>query len=127
MPIDIFHEIDIPVVTIIWQYTGLGTPEMEQRVTTYSQYALSTSVTGIRDIGAQTLNGISVQRVFVQPDVNLDLATRSSLRQSYPRSDAPGDPGARCRPVRRVERGHLDRIVGAQRTEPVSEARGRNQ
>ena len=34
MPIDIFPEIDIPVVTIIWQYTGLSTPEMEQRVTT---------------------------------------------------------------------------------------------
>jgi multidrug efflux pump subunit AcrB len=74
MPTDIFPEIDIPVVTIIWQYTGLSTPEMEQRVTTYSQYALSSSVNGIRDIEAQTLNGISVQKVFFQPDVNLDLA-----------------------------------------------------
>src|SRR6201993_849179 len=35
MPTDIFPEIDIPVVTVIWQYTGLDTPEMEQRVTTY--------------------------------------------------------------------------------------------
>jgi multidrug efflux pump subunit AcrB len=74
MPIDIFPEIDIPVVTIIWQYTGLSTPEMEQRVTTYSQYALSSNVTGIRDIEAQTINGISVQKVFFQPDVSLDLA-----------------------------------------------------
>src|SRR5229473_7289147 len=74
MPTDIFPEIDIPVVTVIWQYTGLSTPEMEQRVTTYGQYALSTSVNGIRDIEAQTINGISVQRVFFQPDVNLDLA-----------------------------------------------------
>jgi multidrug efflux pump subunit AcrB len=74
MPTDIFPEIDIPVVTIVWQYTGLSTPEMEQRVTTYSQYALSSSVNGIRDIEAQTLNGISVQKVFFQPDVNLDLA-----------------------------------------------------
>ena len=49
MPTDIFPEIDIPVVTIIWQYTGLSTPEMEQRVTTYSEYALSSSVNGIRD------------------------------------------------------------------------------
>ena len=39
MPTDIFPEINIPVVTIVWQYTGLSTPEMEQRVTTYSQYA----------------------------------------------------------------------------------------
>src|SRR3984957_2374802 len=74
MPTDIFPEIDIPVVTIVWQYTGLSTPEMEQRVTTYSQFALSSSVNGIRDIEAQTLNGISVQKVFFQPDVNLDLA-----------------------------------------------------
>ena len=74
MPTDIFPEINIPVVTIIWQYTGLSTPEMEQRVTTYGQYVLSSSVTGIRDIEAQTINGISVQKVFFQPDVNLDLA-----------------------------------------------------
>ena len=37
MPADIFPEINIPVVTVIWQYTALSTPEMEQRVTTYSQ------------------------------------------------------------------------------------------
>jgi multidrug efflux pump subunit AcrB len=74
MPTDIFPEINIPVVTIIWQYTGLSTPEMEQRVTTYSEYSLSSSVNGIQDIEAQTLNGISVQKVFFQPDVNLDLA-----------------------------------------------------
>src|SRR5262249_21400634 len=74
MPTDIFPEINIPVVTIIWQYTGLSTPEMEQRVTTYSEYALSASVNGIRDIEAQTLNGISVQKDFFQPDVSLDLA-----------------------------------------------------
>jgi multidrug efflux pump subunit AcrB len=74
MPKDIFPQIDIPVVTVIWQYTGLRTQEMEQRVTTYSEYALSSSVNGIRDIEAQTLNGVSVQKVFFQPDVNLDLA-----------------------------------------------------
>jgi multidrug efflux pump subunit AcrB len=74
MPTDIFPEIRIPVVTVIWQYTGLSTPEMEQRVTTYSQYSISSNVTGIRNIEAQTLNGISVQKIYFQPDVNLDLA-----------------------------------------------------
>jgi multidrug efflux pump subunit AcrB len=74
MPTDIFPEINIPVVTVIWQYTGLSTPEMEQRVTTYSEYSLSSSVNGISDIEAQTLSGISVQKIFFQPDVNLDLA-----------------------------------------------------
>src|ERR1700726_136782 len=74
MPEDIFPEIDIPVVTVIWQYTGLSTPEMEQRVTTYSEYAMSTNVGGIKDMEAQTLDGISVQKIYFQPDVNLDLA-----------------------------------------------------
>jgi len=74
MPTDIFPEIDIPVVSVIWQYTGLDTTEMEQRVTTYSQYAISSNVNGIRDIEAETVNGISVQKIYFQPDVNLDLA-----------------------------------------------------
>jgi multidrug efflux pump subunit AcrB len=74
MPTDIFPEINIPVVTVIWQYTGLSTPEMEQRVTTYSQYSISSNVSGIKDIEAQTLNGVSVQKLYFQPDVDIDLA-----------------------------------------------------
>jgi multidrug efflux pump subunit AcrB len=74
MPADIFPEINIPVVSVIWQYTGLSTPEMEQRVTTYSEYSISSNVNGIKDMEGQTLNGISVQKIFFQPDVSLDLA-----------------------------------------------------
>src|ERR1700704_35903 len=74
MPTDIFPEINIPVVTVIWSYTGLSTPEMEQRVSTYSQYSISTNVNGIKNMEAQTLNGLSVQKIYFQPDVNLDLA-----------------------------------------------------
>src|SRR5580704_16160872 len=74
MPSDIFPEIRIPVVSVVWSYTGLSTPEMEQRVTTYSQYSISSNVTGIRNIEAQTMAGLSVQKIYFQPDVNLDLA-----------------------------------------------------
>src|SRR6202161_4205503 len=74
MPEYIFPEINIPVVSVIWQYTGLSTPEMEQRVSTYSQYSISSNVNGIKNMEAQTLNGISVQKIYFQPDVNLDLA-----------------------------------------------------
>ena len=74
MPTDIFPEIRIPVVTVIWQYTGLSTPEMEQRVGTYSQYSISANVNGIKSMESQTLNGLSVQKIYFQPDVNLDLA-----------------------------------------------------
>jgi multidrug efflux pump subunit AcrB len=74
MPTDIFPEIRIPVVTVIWSYTGLTTPEMEQRVSTYSQYSISASVSGIKNMEAQSLNGLSVQKIYFQPDVNIDLA-----------------------------------------------------
>jgi multidrug efflux pump subunit AcrB len=74
MPTDTFPQINIPVVTVIWSYTGLSTPEMEQRVSTYSQYAISSNVNGIKNMEAQTLDGISVQKIYFQPDVNLDLA-----------------------------------------------------
>jgi len=78
-PTDIFPEIRIPVVTVIWSYTGLSTPEMEQRVTTYSEYAMSSSVSGIKNIEAQTFTGISVQKVYFQPDVNVDLADAENV------------------------------------------------
>ena len=74
MSTDIFPEINIPVVSVIWQYTGLSTPEMEQRVSTYSQYSISANVNGIKNMEAQTLNGLSIQKIYFQPDVNLDLA-----------------------------------------------------
>jgi len=95
MPEDIFPEINIPVVSVIWQYTGLSTPEMEQRVTTYSQYSISSNVTGIRNMEAQTLNGISVQKIYFQPDVNLDLAiaqivsATNSIRALMPAGTQP--------------------------------------
>src|SRR5258707_973937 len=79
MPTDIFPQINIPVVTVIWQYTGLSTTEVEQRVTTYSQYTISSNVNNIRDIEAQTLNGISVQKIYFQPDVNVTLAVGQVL------------------------------------------------
>src|ERR1700746_1640978 len=74
MPTDIFPEINIPVVTVIWSYTGLSTHGMEHLVPTYSQYSISSNVTGIKDIEAQTMAGLSVQKIYFQPDVNLDLA-----------------------------------------------------
>jgi len=73
-PKDIFPGINIPVVSVIWQYTGLTPEEMEQRVTTYSEYSISSSVNDIKNIESQTLSGISVERIYFQPNVNVDLA-----------------------------------------------------
>ena len=73
-PKDIFPSINIPVVSVIWQDTGLTPEEMEQRVTTYSEYSISSSVNDIKNIESQTLSGISVERIYFQPNVNVDLA-----------------------------------------------------
>src|SRR4029077_5742100 len=73
-PKDIFTAINIPVVTVIWQYTGLTPEEMEQRVTTYSEDSISSNVSNNRNIESQTLSGIAVEKIFFQPNVNIDLA-----------------------------------------------------
>src|SRR5271163_790503 len=73
-PKDIFPNINIPVVTVIWQYTGLTPEEMEQRVTTYSEYTISANVSDIRNMESQTLSGIAVQKIYFQPNVNIDFA-----------------------------------------------------
>jgi multidrug efflux pump subunit AcrB len=79
MPTDIFPEIDIPVVSVIWQYTGLSTTEMEQRFTTYAQYSISSNVNGIKNMEAETVNGISVEKIYFQPDVDLSLAISQTV------------------------------------------------
>src|SRR5271166_4161034 len=73
-PKDIFPGINIPVVSVIWQYTGLTPEEMEQRVSTYSEYSISSSVNDIKNIESQTLSGLAVERIYFQPNVNVDLA-----------------------------------------------------
>jgi multidrug efflux pump subunit AcrB len=73
-PKDIFPAINIPVVTVIWQYSNLTPREVDQRVTTYSEYSISSNVNDIRNMEAQTLEGLSVIKIFFQPNVNIDLA-----------------------------------------------------
>jgi len=74
MPKDIFPAINIPVVTVIWQYSGLSPEEMEQRITTYSEFSISANVGNIRNIESQTFEGIAVEKIFFQPNVSIDLA-----------------------------------------------------
>ena len=89
MPTDIFPEIRIPVVTVIWQYTGLSTPEMEQRVTTYSQYAISLNVSVIqghrgadlgRPVGAEDLSLVLNRYARIpSPVARTEMETESRL------------------------------------------------
>jgi CzcA family heavy metal efflux pump len=72
-PTDIFPNIDIPVVTVIWSYQGLSAKEMEQRVTTFSEFVMAV-VNDVKAIDSQTVNGASVIKISFQPQVRIDAA-----------------------------------------------------
>ena len=72
-PTDIFPNIDIPVVTVIWSYSGLSAKEMEQRVTTFSEFVMAV-VNDVKAIDSQTVNGASVIKISFQPQVRIDAA-----------------------------------------------------
>jgi CzcA family heavy metal efflux pump len=72
-PTDIFPNIDIPVVNVIWTYSGLSAKEMEQRVTTFSEFVMAV-VNDVKAIDSQTVNGASVIKISFQPQVRIDAA-----------------------------------------------------
>ncbi len=90
MPKDALPNVDIPVVTVVWTYTGLDTPDMEQRVTTYTEFALSNNVNGIKNMESNTLQGVTITRIYFQQDVSIDLAitqvtaSTNSIRAQLP-------------------------------------------
>ncbi len=63
-PTDIFPEIDIPVVTVVWQYTGLSPDQMAKQITIFSEYTISSAVANVKNIESQILAGVSVIRIF---------------------------------------------------------------
>jgi multidrug efflux pump subunit AcrB len=73
-PVDIFPDINIPVVSIIWTYTGLVPQEMETRITSIYERALTTTVGDVDHIESQSLNGVSVIKVYLQPQANVEGA-----------------------------------------------------
>ena len=90
MPTDIFPEIDIPVVAVIWTYTGMSPDEMETRVVGNFERVLVSTVNGIEHTESQSLTGISVVKVFLQPGANIDsaisqvVATSQQVLRSMP-------------------------------------------
>jgi multidrug efflux pump subunit AcrB len=92
MPVDIFPYIDIPIVSVVWQYTGLLPEEMEKRVVTNFERGLTSNVNDIEHIESQIYNGISVVRVYFHPNVHVDMAVAqvTSQAQSAVRQMPPG-------------------------------------
>jgi CzcA family heavy metal efflux pump len=74
MPKDIFPAINIPVVGIIWTFNGMPAQEMERRITTVSERALTTTVNNIQHIESNSFNGINVIKVYLQPNASVDAA-----------------------------------------------------
>jgi CzcA family heavy metal efflux pump len=72
-PTDIFPNIDIPVVTVIWSYSGLPAKEMENRITTFSEFVMAV-VNDVKAIDSQTVSGASVIKISFQPQVRIDAA-----------------------------------------------------
>src|ERR1700745_3729478 len=70
-PTDIFPTIDIPVVSIIWNYNGLVPQDMSDRVVSVTERALTTPVDNIEHIESQSLYGVAVVKVFLQPTANI--------------------------------------------------------
>ena len=96
MPTDIFPAIDIPVVSIIWQYTGLDAKQMEQRVVYIHERVLTATVNDIEHIESTSYNGIGVVKVFFQPKVSIATAvaqitavSQTILKQMPPGSTPP--------------------------------------
>jgi multidrug efflux pump subunit AcrB len=91
-PTDIFPEIEIPVVSVIWNYEGLTTDEMAARVTTFSEYTISSAVSDVRRIESQTYPGVGVIKIYFQPNVNVEaaLAQVTAVSQTILRRMPPG-------------------------------------
>ncbi|ADB41172.1 efflux RND transporter permease subunit [Spirosoma linguale] len=74
MPTDIFPRINIPVVSVIWGYTGLSTNEMEKMITNFSETSLINNVSDIQRLESQTYNGTAVLKIYFQPTVKIEEA-----------------------------------------------------
>ena len=82
MPADIFPEINIPIVSVVWQYAGLAPEEMADMVTTRSERGMSTTVNDIEHIESQTLPGISLIRIYFHPDAKIEAAVAQIAAQT---------------------------------------------
>ena len=94
-PTDIFPTINIPVIAVAWQYSGLNAEELEGRITTSYERVLTTTVDNIQRIESTTVNGQAIIKIFLQPNARLDTAnaqitaiSQTVLRQ-YPQGTTP--------------------------------------
>jgi multidrug efflux pump subunit AcrB len=92
MPTDIFPDIDIPVISVVWNYAGLAPEEMERRIVSNYERGLTTTVNDIEHIESLTLTGVAVIKIFFQPGAGIDAATAqvTAISQAVLRQMPPG-------------------------------------
>ena len=73
-PTDILPDIDIPIVSVIWTYSGMDADDMSKRIVAVCERALPTTVNNIQYTGSQSYNGVGVIKIHFQPGVQVDLA-----------------------------------------------------
>jgi len=91
-PTDIFPDIRIPVIAVVWNYTGLTPDDMAGRIVTYYERSLGTTVNDVEHIESQSFNGYGVVKIFFQPTVDIRTATAqaTSVSQTVLRQMPPG-------------------------------------
>jgi CzcA family heavy metal efflux pump len=91
-PTDIFPNINIPVIAVAWQYTGLNPEELEGRLTSVYERVLTTTVDNIEHIESTTVNGQAIVKIFLQPTASLDTANAqvTAISQAVLRQLPPG-------------------------------------
>jgi multidrug efflux pump subunit AcrB len=91
-PRDIFPNIDIPVIAVVWTYNGLSPDDMSGRVVYYFEHQLSTSVNDIEHVESESLTGIGIIKIFFSPGVDIRTATAqvTSLSQTVLKQMPPG-------------------------------------
>jgi multidrug efflux pump subunit AcrB len=91
-PTDIFPEINIPVISLVWTYNGLQPQEMEQRITTNVERGVTVLVNDIEHIESQSLNGIAIIKIFFHANANIQtaLAQTAAISQTFLRFLPPG-------------------------------------
>src|SRR5882672_6574008 len=84
MPTDIFPSIDIPVISVIWSYGGLSATEMQDRITTVVERAMTTTVSNIEHLESESVRGNSVIKLYFQPgaDINAAIAQVTAICQT---------------------------------------------
>jgi len=92
MPVDVLPDINIPVISVVWNYSGLSPEEMADRIVTNSERGLTITVNDIEHMESQSLNGIGVIKIFFQPTANIQtaLAQTTAMCQTMLRGLPPG-------------------------------------